>query len=271
MMARRAGFALLLLTLVIFPSPCVLSQEATAKKPTENAAPEQTTIESNTKFSRTHCEVPSCVQKVLYFSNLSQPADFQDVVNAMRVIAEIPRVQQILGAQIIVIEGTAEQVAMAERLAAEIDKDKRRFGGLGYRIDLKIQESEGDKKLHSRLYSFVTEARQAARVSIGRQAPAQVQNEPASESKQPSDASNARSIECRILAENERRLELSVEAALASDTTNQPSGGTPPSLRIRVHVTVELDRPTVISRIDDPDGDRSFTIELTATRIKDKS
>lgn len=71
--------------------------------------------------------------------------------------------------------------------------------------------------------------------------------------------------------ENQHTLELSVEAEFASDTTNDTSGATPPLLRIRENVTVELERPTVISRIDDPDGDRSFTIELTATRIKDRS
>lgn len=270
-MVRPARFALLLLTLAIFPSRCIFSQEAAAKKPIENAAPEQTTADSNARFSRTHCEVPSCIQKVLHFSNLSQPNELQDVVNAMRVIAEIQRVQQIPGAQIIIIAGPAENVAMAEKLAADIDKAKRRFGGLGYRIDLKIQESEGDKKLHLRLYSFVTEARQTARVSIGRQPLAQVQNEPASETKQPSDSSNARSIECHILTENERTLELSVEAAFASDTTNEASGGTHPLFRIRVRVTVELDKPAVISRIDDPDTDRSFTIELTVTRVKERS
>jgi len=53
-------------------------------------------------------------------------------------------------------------------------------------------------------------------------------------------------------------------------TTNDASANSP-LLRIRENVTVELDRPTVIGRIDDPDSDRSFTIELTATRIKDKS
>jgi len=257
-MARRAGFALLLLTLAIFPSRCALSQEATA-------------VEGNTKFSRTHCEFPSCVQKVLYFSNISQPTDLQDVVNAIRVIAEIQRVQQILSGSIIIIEGTAEQVAVAEKLAADIDKGKRRFGGLGYRIDLKIQESAGDKKLHSSLYSFVTEARQSATVSIKRRPLIQVPKDPASETKPPSDSSPSRSIECRILIENERTLEMSVEAEFASDTPSDLSGGTTPLLRIRENVTVELDRPTVISRIDDPDGDRSFTIELTATRIKDKS
>ncbi|MGD1082827.1 MAG: hypothetical protein ABR881_31315 [Candidatus Sulfotelmatobacter sp.] len=270
-MAIRTRFAALLLLFAILPSPWLFPQEASAKKPTESAAPEQTTAESNAKVSRTRCDVlSSCVHKILHFSNLSQPTDLQDVVNAIRVIAEIQRVQQILGEQIIIIEGTAEQVAMAEKLAAQIDNDKRRFGGLGYRIDLKIQESEGDKKLRSRLYSFATEARQTARVSIGRQTPAQVQNEPSSETKQPSDSSNARNIECRILAENERTLELSVDAAFASDT-HEPSGGSSPLFRIKVLVTVELDKPTVISRIDDPDGDRSFTIDLTATRIKDKS
>jgi hypothetical protein len=105
---------------------------------------------------------------------------------------------------------------------------------------------------------------------VGRQAPAQVPSEPAPETKQPSDSSNARGIECRILAENERTLELIVETAFSSDTTHEPGGGAATLLRSRVHVTVELDKLTVISKIADPDGDSSFTIELTATRIKER-
>jgi len=258
-MARRAGMAPLLLALVVFPSRWTLAQEAPA-------------AEGTAKASKTHCEVlSSCVQKVLYFSNVSQPNDLQDVVNAIRAIGDVQRVQQILSGSIIIVEGTPEQIALAEKLADAIDKGKRRFGGLGYRIDLKIQESQGDKKLHSRLYSFVTEVRQAATVSIKRRAPLQVPQEPASEAKPPSDPNPTRSIECRILIENERTLELSVEAEFASDSTSDSAGSTPPLLRVRENVTIELDKPTVISRIDDPDGDRSFTIEVTATRIKDRS
>lgn len=258
-MARRAGLAPLLLALVVFPSRWTLAQEAPA-------------AEGTAKASKTHCEVlSSCVQKVLYFSNVSQPNDLQDVVNAIRAIGDVQRVQQILSGSIIIVEGTPEQIALAEKLADAIDKGKRRFGGLGYRIDLKIQESQGDKKLHSRLYSFVTEARQAATVSIKRRAPLQVPQEPASEAKPPSEPNPTRSIECRILIENERTLELSVEAEFASDSTSDSAGSTPPLLRVRENVTIELDKPTVISRIDDPDGDRSFTIEVTATRIKDRS
>jgi len=258
-MARRAGLAPLLLALVVFPSWWTLAQEAPA-------------AEGTAKASKTHCEVlSSCVQKVLYFSNVSQPNDLQDVVNAIRAIGDVQRVQQILSGSIIIVEGTPEQIALAEKLADAIDKGKRRFGGLGYRIDLKIQESQGDKKLHSRLYSFVTEARQAATVSIKRRAPLQIAQEPVSEAKPPSEPNPTRSIECRILIENERTLELSVEAEFASDSTSDSAGSTPPLLRVRENVTIELDKPTVISRIDDPDGDRSFTIEVTATRIKDRS
>lgn len=258
-MARRAGFASLLFALAIFSSRCALAQEAPAS-------------EGNAKVSRTHCELfSSCVQKVLYFSNVSQPTDLQDVVNAIRVIGDIQRVQQIVSGSLLIVEGTPEQVALAEKLAVEIDKSKRRFGGLGYRIDLKIQESEGDKKLHSRLYSFVTEPRQGATVSIKRRAPVQVPKGAALENTPPPDSGSSRSIECRVLIENEHSLEVSVEAEFSSDTANDTSGATPPLLRVRENVTVELDRPTVVSRIDDPDGDRSFTIELTASRIKDRS
>jgi hypothetical protein len=117
--------------------------------------------------------------------------------------------------------------------------------------------------------------RQTARVSIGGQSPAQAQNESASETKYPSDSSNARTIDCRILAENERTVELSVEAEFASDAPLEPVSGSPPLLRTpllrtKVHVTVQLEKPTVISTIANSDGNSSFTIELTATRIREK-
>lgn len=263
-----ARFVFLALALTMLPSR-LLPQEVTPKKPTEST-PEQTAAES-ARFSKTHCEIPACVQKVLYFSNVSQPYELQDVTNTMRTIAEISRIQQIAGDRIIILEGTAEQVAIAEKLAAEIDKDKRRFGGLGYRINLKVQESESDKTVRTRRYSFLTEAREAVRVSAERQAPAHGQNEPTPENKQPADSGNARKVDWLILAENEHTVELSVEVALMGNSEHESGAASSAPLRIRQHVTVELDKPTAISRVDDPDSNRSFTIELTATRIKERS
>jgi len=107
-------------------------------------------------------------------------------------------------------------------------------------------------------------------VSFGGQAPAPGPSAPASETKQPAESSNARGIECRILAEHERTLELTVETTFSNETGHGASGGAVPLLRSRLLVAVELDKPTIISRIDDPDGNSSFTIELTATRIKER-
>ena len=269
-MSIRSRFATLLLVFAIVPSRWFFAQESTDKKPRTDSGIGQPTEERKAMLARTYCEVLNCVQKFLYFSNVSQPADLQDVVNAVRAIADIQRVQPIIGAHMIIVEGTPEQVVLAEKLAAEIDKAKRRFGELGYRIDVKIQESEGDKKMNSRFYSVVTEPHQIARMSIGKPAPPQAQNEPASETKQPSGPSNSRSVEFRILNETERTLELSVETEFSGDATREP-GGSSKLFRNKTNLMIELDKPTVITRIDDPDSDRSFTIELTAVRIKERS
>jgi hypothetical protein len=191
-MKLRPRFALLALVLTMIPS-WVFTQESTSTKATESAAPEQTAVE-HAKLSKTHCEIPACVYKVLYFSSVSQPFEFQDVTNAMRTIAEISRIQQVPGSRIIIVEGTPEQIAMAEKLAAEIDRDKRRFGGLGCRIDLKVQESGSDTKAQTRAYSFVTEAREVVRVTAERQTPAHAQSEPTPEkSNRPMPGANGTS------------------------------------------------------------------------------
>jgi len=268
-MALRTRFAPLLLVSTLLSSQWLYTQESTVIK-VRGTSPAQAD-EANAK-PRHYCEVPSCTVKVLYFANLSQPSELQDVVNAVRSIAEIQRVQQILASQVIIVEGNADQVALAEKLAFEIDKSKRRFGGLGYRLDVKIQEADGDKKPHADSYSLVTDVGQSAKVSIGGPAPPRPQSEAGSEAKQPPpDPGNTRSIECRILLQNDRTIELTVDAEFAGDPTREPGSSTPPLLRSRVHATVELDKPTVIARIDDPESGHSFTVELTATRLREKS
>lgn len=55
-MAIRTRFAALLLIFAILPSRWLFAQEATAKN-RPRAPSEQTTTESNARFSRTHCDV----------------------------------------------------------------------------------------------------------------------------------------------------------------------------------------------------------------------
>jgi len=69
-------------------------------------------------------ELEQSVVKTFYLSNISQPTELQDMVNAMRTILEVSRIQQLPTQSAIVIRGTPDQVALAEKLVGDIDRAK---------------------------------------------------------------------------------------------------------------------------------------------------
>jgi general secretion pathway protein D len=62
--------------------------------------------------------------KTFYLSNLSQPTELQDVVNAMRTILEVARIQQLPSQGAIVVRGTPDQIALGQKLIDDLDKAK---------------------------------------------------------------------------------------------------------------------------------------------------
>ena len=69
-------------------------------------------------------EIQQNVIKTFYLSNVSTPQELQDMVNAMRQILEIARVQQLPTHNAIVVRGTPDQIALAEKLVDDLDKSK---------------------------------------------------------------------------------------------------------------------------------------------------
>src|SRR5215469_3404768 len=69
-------------------------------------------------------EVEQSVIKTFYLSNVSTPQELQDMVNAMRQILEIARVQQLPTQNAIVIRGTPDQIALAQKLIGDLDKSR---------------------------------------------------------------------------------------------------------------------------------------------------
>ena len=67
-------------------------------------------------------EVEQSVIKTFYLANLSQPTELQDVVNALRQILEISRIQPLPSQGALVVRGTPDQVALAEKLVSDLDK-----------------------------------------------------------------------------------------------------------------------------------------------------
>ncbi|HXM60967.1 MAG TPA: cohesin domain-containing protein [Terriglobales bacterium] len=69
-------------------------------------------------------DLEQSVIKTFYLANLSQPTELQDVVNAMRQILEISRIQPLPSQSAIVVRGTPDQIALAQKLIGDLDKAK---------------------------------------------------------------------------------------------------------------------------------------------------
>src|SRR5207302_239579 len=69
-------------------------------------------------------EIDQNVIKTFYLSNVSTAQELQDLVNAMRQILEIARIQQLLTQNAIVVRGTPDQIALADKLIDDLDKSK---------------------------------------------------------------------------------------------------------------------------------------------------
>ncbi|HZU33400.1 MAG TPA: type II and III secretion system protein, partial [Candidatus Angelobacter sp.] len=69
-------------------------------------------------------ELEQNVVKTFYLGNVSTPTDLQDIVNAIRTVLEVQRIQQIPSQNAIVIKGTPDQLALASKMIDDIDKSK---------------------------------------------------------------------------------------------------------------------------------------------------
>src|SRR5580698_6447924 len=67
-------------------------------------------------------ELEQSVLKTFYLENLSQPTELQDVVNAIRAVLDVQRVQQLLSQNALVVRGTPDQIALAEKLVDDLDR-----------------------------------------------------------------------------------------------------------------------------------------------------
>jgi general secretion pathway protein D len=85
-------------------------------------------------------DLEQSVIKTFYLANLSQPTELQDVVNALRQILEIQRIQPLPTQSAIVVRGTPDQLALAEKLVSDLDKSKPEV-----LVDVAIMQINRDK------------------------------------------------------------------------------------------------------------------------------
>jgi general secretion pathway protein D len=85
-------------------------------------------------------DLEQSVVKTFYLSNLSQPTELQDIVNTMRQILEINRVQPLPTEGAIVVRGTPDQIALASKLVGDLDRAKPEVV-----VDVAIMQINTDK------------------------------------------------------------------------------------------------------------------------------
>ncbi len=85
-------------------------------------------------------DLEQSVIKTFYLANLSQPTELQDVVNALRQILEISRIQPLPTQGAIVVRGTPDQVALAQKLVTDLDKSKAEVS-----VEVAIMQRSRDK------------------------------------------------------------------------------------------------------------------------------
>ena len=69
-------------------------------------------------------ELEQSVIRTFYLTNLSQPNELQDLVNILRTLLDTQRLQQFPSQQAVVVRGTPDQIAMAEKLIGDLDKGR---------------------------------------------------------------------------------------------------------------------------------------------------
>jgi general secretion pathway protein D len=67
-------------------------------------------------------ELEENVVKTFYLSNLTAPTEMQDLVNTMRSVLDVNRIQPLVSQEAIVIRGTPDQVLLAEKIVNDFDK-----------------------------------------------------------------------------------------------------------------------------------------------------
>src|SRR5207253_2515336 len=85
-------------------------------------------------------ELDQSVIQTFSLSNLSQATELQDVVNAVRTLLEVQRIQQLQSQNAIIVRGTPDQIALAQQLVDDLDKAKSEVV-----IDVVVMQVSRDK------------------------------------------------------------------------------------------------------------------------------
>jgi hypothetical protein len=201
------------------------------------------------------------IVKTFYLPNISSNTELQDVVTSLRTIVEIQRIQVDPADNSVVVRATPEQMALAEKIIDDLAKARKATAG-GYRLEIKVNEFNDEKKVNSRTYTLLVEPHEVGKLRT---------------ISQVHHIEVGKNIDCQIKSQTDRTVELrltvevlDIAPAEHNTTESNPADAVPQQFRMETSVTLELGKPTIVSSFGDPSNKRTFQIEATAVRAKER-
>jgi hypothetical protein len=218
-----------------------------------------------------------------YLPNFGEATELQDLVNTLRTILQIERIQQLSSHNLMIVRGTPDQLAITQKIINDMNEAKRNNGE--YRLEFKVSELEGEKKLNSKTYTLLTRPRVKTMLRTGNRVPIEIGYavDKTNPDKKVTDFQYldvGQNIDCVVEWATEHTLALSVVFERAdlvlhdkTDSDVVPSApGQPVFHQVKTEgkTIVELGQPTVVLSADDPRSDHTFQVEVTVTRVRQK-
>jgi type II secretory pathway component GspD/PulD (secretin) len=153
-----------------FATTFAIGQTTPAAKPDEKPAtekPAQDESSARVMTPRDFGRMDPRPVKTFYLANASQPNDGNEILTALRLLLD-PSVKLYLTPtdNSITIRGSAEQIAQAQNLIAELDRPKKLF-----RLTYTVTESDSGKRIGVQHFSMILTAGQRTTLKMGSKVP----------------------------------------------------------------------------------------------------
>jgi type II secretory pathway component GspD/PulD (secretin) len=259
----RNSLRSLLLTVGILPMTFGFALRA--QTPPEVKQPDTKPAESRTAFQRPKPDT----YETLYITNGTQQTDLNDIQTAMRNVLPNAKIYGDPGQRAIVVYATQEDMALAKRLLADLDKKRN-----SYRLTYTLKESDGGKVVSTQHYGLIAVTGERTEMRLGNRIPivsGKSDGDSSSSTTQVQYVDVGLNIDATLDAvPDSLRLRTKIEqSGLAEEKSG--IGAQDPVIhqaRLDGSSTLVLGKPLVIGSLDVPGSARHIEVEVLAELVK---
>jgi general secretion pathway protein D len=114
-----------------------------------------------------HRDLDDVVVHTFYLTNVSQQADTNEIITALRnTLSTDDRIYPVPNQNAIIVTATAEHIALAQKLIHDLDRPKK-----NYRLTYTVTEMDGGKQIGVQHYAMIMTSGQTTSLKLGNRVP----------------------------------------------------------------------------------------------------